>query len=314
MAQFTRIKIWNSGDILYASDLNNEFNNLLNGFTPTKIDSVGTTVAAMQQVLNPGAIGSETIPTNLNQELLELRYVLQAIKGSSATQWYAPITANLTDIYNAIQDPVVKTDGTDPGQGGVSSNSFLIAPSTMVISTSAATATQTLCTTTLTSRANYPVALYAVGNPGTFLNRNSFYTVITFSGVPAGPYTVLVSIKLSMGATQILQADYPITFTVPKSSTFSITGASSASLSNGVVPSVSGGTYSISGTETNNSGTYGFGTSIPLSAVNLWEIPTTAQSGTVYTLSATITNPTFTTGTIQTDFSCQGRLVAREIK
>lgn len=109
MALFSRIKNWISGEKLYASDLNAEFNNVLNGFTPNKIEGASSSVANMQATTNPGGVGTEVQAANLLEELKQIRYILKEIKGTA--QWYgdAP-TRDLTDLQTSLTQSDV--DGT----------------------------------------------------------------------------------------------------------------------------------------------------------------------------------------------------------
>lgn len=129
MALFSRIKVWSSGEVLYAADLNNEFNNLLNGFTPSLIEGASANVTAMQAVADPGNVGTESLASNLLGEVQRLRFQLKAFSGEA--QWYVPpvttiksINTNITPLLNNT----VKTDGTDPGKGGLTylNDSFYI--------------------------------------------------------------------------------------------------------------------------------------------------------------------------------------------
>lgn len=46
-------------------------------------------VTAMRALVNPGAVGSEVLPTSIEGEIQRIRYVLKAIGGG--TQWYDPV-------------------------------------------------------------------------------------------------------------------------------------------------------------------------------------------------------------------------------
>lgn len=87
---FSRIKVWVSGEVLYASDLNTEFNNLLTHMVPTGIAGASQTVATMQTTTSPGGVGTESLAADLYGELQRLRYVIaRIIDDTQATQWYA---------------------------------------------------------------------------------------------------------------------------------------------------------------------------------------------------------------------------------
>jgi hypothetical protein len=94
VALFNRIKSWATGEVLTATDLNAEFNNLLAGFTPGKIDGLSTPTSAMQTTVSPGSTGSESPAGDLGGEITRLRYVLQHIKG--VANWYTPVLDSQT--------------------------------------------------------------------------------------------------------------------------------------------------------------------------------------------------------------------------
>lgn len=94
MPTFSRLKTWVSNEVLTASDLNAEFNNLLNNMTPTGIDDASASVSDMQAVTNPGGVGSESQATDLLGELKRLRYKVKEIIGGA--QWYSTSVGSLS--------------------------------------------------------------------------------------------------------------------------------------------------------------------------------------------------------------------------
>lgn len=99
-ATFARVKTWTT-ETLTDSDLNAEFDNILNNLTPAGIDDASATLAAKQgQADCTGA----TLATSLAGELQMLRYQLAAITGE--TYWYtAPdnTIAALESDVNTLQ-------------------------------------------------------------------------------------------------------------------------------------------------------------------------------------------------------------------
>ena len=95
MATFTRVKTWVSNEVLTAADLNGEFNNILNNMTPAGIEDISPTVSDMQTTADPGAVGTEILPTSLTGELQALRYVIKRIVAPAA-QWYSAPLFNLS--------------------------------------------------------------------------------------------------------------------------------------------------------------------------------------------------------------------------
>lgn len=91
-ATFGRLKVWVRERLLY-SDLNAEFNNILNGMTPSGVDDASSSVTAMRTTADPAPGGTESLATNLLGELQRIRYVIQQIAGG--TYWYTAPGANL---------------------------------------------------------------------------------------------------------------------------------------------------------------------------------------------------------------------------
>lgn len=96
-ATFSRVKTWNNGDTLTASDLNAEFNNILNELDPGGVDDYSATATAMQSTSDPYPGGAASLATSLQGELERMRYqILQlktSIQQSSATYWYEDVPA-----------------------------------------------------------------------------------------------------------------------------------------------------------------------------------------------------------------------------
>src|SRR5271165_846605 len=95
-AQFSRLKVWLALDNLIYSDLNGEFNNLLNNLYPAKIGGNSATLAQMQATTNPGTVGAENLQTSLQGEIQTLRFMIDAITGGA--QWYSAPTTNLSAL------------------------------------------------------------------------------------------------------------------------------------------------------------------------------------------------------------------------
>lgn len=93
MALYSRVKTWVSNEILTASDLNAEFDNIINN---SDIDSIGgysANVTEMQTVADPGGVGTESLASTTAEELTRIRYMLKWITG--AAQWYVHTGRNL---------------------------------------------------------------------------------------------------------------------------------------------------------------------------------------------------------------------------
>jgi hypothetical protein len=101
MAVFSRVKVWVSNEVLTASDLNGEFNNLLNNTIPASIEDYSPDVATMQSTTDPGGVGTESLATTLAGELQRLRYKVKQILGGD--QWYsAPLFSLKNQIATAF--------------------------------------------------------------------------------------------------------------------------------------------------------------------------------------------------------------------
>jgi len=100
---FNRIKNWIGLETITPADLNAEFNNIIEHFTPQYMDDYSATISQMQETLSPGAVSSEVLATNLAEELKQLRYMVKAITGGA--QWYTPPTSNLTEIASLLSFP-----------------------------------------------------------------------------------------------------------------------------------------------------------------------------------------------------------------
>lgn len=89
-ATFGRLKVWVKERLKY-SDLNAEFNNILNNLTPSGVDDYSTNNAEMRSTADPAPYNSsnvqvESLATSTAGELQRLRYVLRRFFGS--TYWY----------------------------------------------------------------------------------------------------------------------------------------------------------------------------------------------------------------------------------
>lgn len=100
---FNRVKNWIGLETVTPSDLNDEFNNIIQHYTPQYMDDYSATVSQMQETLSPGAVSSEVQATNLAEELKQLRYMVKAITGGA--QWYTPPTSNLSEIASLLSFP-----------------------------------------------------------------------------------------------------------------------------------------------------------------------------------------------------------------
>lgn len=97
---FPRIKTWVSTEDVVFSDLNGEFDNIINNLVPLMIDGYSVNVAQMQVTADPGAVGSESLATTLGGELARLRFLIHELSGE--TQWYTAPASSLKSLANAL--------------------------------------------------------------------------------------------------------------------------------------------------------------------------------------------------------------------
>lgn len=97
----SRIKNWLGLDNFTSSDINAEFNNLFTGVGSDTVSGASgdpATLSGMQATENPGLVGSEVLPVTVQDEVRQLRYMLDQVIGGA--QWYSAPPSNLT-LLNA---------------------------------------------------------------------------------------------------------------------------------------------------------------------------------------------------------------------
>lgn len=97
---FSRSKTWVSNEVLTAADLNSEFDNQLTHMISSGIGGASDSVADMQAVTSPGAVGTESQATDILGEVKRLRYVIKRIIGGA--QWYTAPTTTLATTNRAV--------------------------------------------------------------------------------------------------------------------------------------------------------------------------------------------------------------------
>jgi len=124
-ATFSRLKTWIT-EKLNSADINAEFDNILDNFTPAGMDDMSLNESAMQTQTDPGTPGSPSLPTDLAGEIERLRYEIAAIKGE--TYWYnLPDTtlASLNTQFSAVSSNARLVSGQTTSN---SAQSYLITP------------------------------------------------------------------------------------------------------------------------------------------------------------------------------------------
>lgn len=182
---FSRLKIWNPGESLTASDLNGEFNHFLSNIDAEHSEGYSANLSEMQTTENPGGLGSENLtqPISVAQEIERLRYVINRIIGKS--YWY--------------QAPAQSLEGLNSTVSGI----FGVSPSRIVSGQK-------------TALSGFPVFLQANGAAGVrlnasagtpfncFIDTNYFsYTANISSGVLSGqPANNTATLASSLGGGQ----------------------------------------------------------------------------------------------------------------
>lgn len=176
-ATFSRVKTWVSTEDVTYSDLNAEFDNILNNFTPSGMDDYSATVAQMQSTVDAGEVGTESQATSLAGEIQRLRFEVKAIKGSGAAQWYSNPPTDLTALNTSFG-------------GGLPANRVISGAKSAKSSRSAfLTCTGTTAAVTCTgSTTNF---VYAVAGTQYTISSNVSVTGITVA--PASQNTCLVN-------------------------------------------------------------------------------------------------------------------------
>ncbi len=98
-ATFSRIKTWIAGETLTASDLNAEYDNILNNFDPDGMDDASANNAAMDATADPYPGASQSLATDLRGELQRVRFILAQITGEA--DWYIDPDTDLATHFAA---------------------------------------------------------------------------------------------------------------------------------------------------------------------------------------------------------------------
>jgi microcystin-dependent protein len=101
MALFPRVTVWVSNQVLTASALNGEFNNILNNAQASSWVGFSTNVSQMQQQASPGGVGTESLAGSISDELQRLRFMFAYALGK--TYWYDQTGRNFGAGNLAVQ-------------------------------------------------------------------------------------------------------------------------------------------------------------------------------------------------------------------
>lgn len=330
MAQFTLPKTWVSGEILYAADLNAQFQAVLDGFTPSQIDGASANVAAMQTSVDPYPAGTPSPASALLGELQRLRYQMNLVIGR--TYWYEDPNISLETLKDVGPkvNYVVTTNGSDPGLYGMSSravalNQTGIGSGVIVPDTSLGSVTITKSTS--------PIHLKFIQDAnGGNTDLPGFFFQLTTTNSGGGIYTGTFNLKLKKtiagpSTSTIRTFSFPVQFHAhyPNTGTGSlvlnavgdktVTFGPSQTDINFQTP----GSGSINFDPSNNasitftsSGSGNFYAMIPFSYIDLVDI-SAANTGTVYELFYEFFAPTISTGTVTMSIKATGIFYAKEL-
>lgn len=93
---WTRVKVWSSGEILTAADLNAEFNNVITNSVPAQIDDYSVNQAQTELQTDPFPASVLSLATSLAGEFERLRYQIARITGNSF--WYQAPPTDLSTL------------------------------------------------------------------------------------------------------------------------------------------------------------------------------------------------------------------------
>lgn len=190
MATFSRLKTWVSNEVLTASDLNGEFDNIIDNMSPTGIEDASGNVSDMQAVTNPGGVGTESLATDLLGEIKRLRYKVKQIIGSA--QWYStPLTSLQASgvVTTSIADGAVTT--VKIADGNVT-NSKLAAVNSIV----SGAGTGTTSSTSYVDLTNLSITITTVNRPVMVLVKYSGSTPLMNVSTNGNPWNTMVTFLL----------------------------------------------------------------------------------------------------------------------
>ena len=96
MGLIARLKSWVDLEILTHTDLNAEFDNILNNLDPDGMEDISANQTAMDLTSDPHPGGTPSLATDLRGELLRLRFMLVQITGEA--KWYIDPDVSLATI------------------------------------------------------------------------------------------------------------------------------------------------------------------------------------------------------------------------
>lgn len=143
-ANFPRVHVWADDEDVNASDLNAEFDNILNNDNPAGSAGYEADVTQMQKQTSPGGLGTEVLATSLGGELERLRFVLARMTGT--TYWYQAPALSFADINTLLNAGIsIPPNRVSAGRvGTVSNQAMALVPSATLNKVSLKAATTSL--------------------------------------------------------------------------------------------------------------------------------------------------------------------------
>ena len=156
---FSRIKVWVGLDVVQNTDLNAEFDNIIQNLGPSGMSGWSSTVAQMQIQTSPGKYGAESLATSTNGEIERLRYQMNAVIGGPDGVWYDPPALSLSQISGALATVPSSNRIISGATNGTSLQPLFLVPggSTKTVTLQASSGTPFICAingTTYTFTAN----------------------------------------------------------------------------------------------------------------------------------------------------------------
>jgi hypothetical protein len=250
VATFSRVKTWATGDTLTASDLNAEFDNIINNLVPEGIDDYSASTTEMRSVADPYPSSAESLATSLEGELERLRYQIlelkKSIQPSNVTYWYQDtptagvftISGSSVGINDTSPSYALDVTGGINATGDISSSGSIYSSGYTVngnfITTGTMTAavlsetTKSLVVASTTSFAVDDDAAHDIAADESY-DRSSEWNGTTFTATTSGYYRFstmgsiccnsgdtnkLVSVWLDIRKNGVTQ-DYAVVFTQP---------------------------------------------------------------------------------------------------
>jgi len=111
MGLLKRVKNWINGEDVTHTDINAEFDNIVDNFDPDGLEDASADATAMNATADPYPSSIASLATDLRGEIQRIRYLIKQI--TSSTQWYIfPDLVTKTAAYTAtLADNVILANG-----------------------------------------------------------------------------------------------------------------------------------------------------------------------------------------------------------